>query len=597
MAVNDTVNQQIFSGDAATSVWPVTDFKVFEASHIRVIIKNTTAATLKGIAAGAFLELTYSTDFTVALASSTDLPTAPTVTITNSLYTSLAVGLQMTVLRELPQTQLVNLRDNQGTPAATYEGVFDRAVMLIQGLAGKLKRALKFADGSTQSDLVVAEPIALKYLQVNAAGNGIQMGTPSVTTTAYGGSFSFGLDASKAASPTSGDIYFAVDTNKWYKCLVGGTWTTAANFADVVAFSGAALNFAKGADIASATTTDIGAATGNYVTITGTTTITGLGTVQAGTHRWVRFSGALTLTHNATSLILPGGQNITTAAGDCALFISEGSGNWRCQFYQKASGLPIISGLPKNYIDGGIPSLNGSDPTNDLDFTACVCRSDDDTEDISVAALTKRIDAAWAAGTNQGMMDTSTIGASEDLIYIFAIKNPTTGATDFLATKTKASPTMPSGYTKKRFIKGLRWDGAKWLEFYCYGNGRVIDTWYHDANAAGLALGSTTSTSFGDFDGGDGGNECIPSSAIEAFVGFDVRSDSSSSGLGFWRPNGSAGAGGDYSGIITVDPAGANPRCRVSIKVPVDADGIFEVRAGAASSTVAGSCQGYREVR
>lgn len=97
----------------------------------------------------------------------------------------------------------------------------------------------------------------------------------------------------------------------------------------------------KGADIASATTTDLSAATGDYVVVTGTTTITGLGTAPAGVERTVRFSGALTLTHNSTSLILPGGVNITTAAGDIAVFRSEGSGNWRGISYQPASPIPV----------------------------------------------------------------------------------------------------------------------------------------------------------------------------------------------------------------------------------------------------------------
>lgn len=99
-----------------------------------------------------------------------------------------------------------------------------------------------------------------------------------------------------------------------------------------------AINEAKGADIASATTTDIGAATGNFVDVTGTTTITGLGTVQAGTRRIVRFTGALLLTYNATSLILPTSANITTVAGDTATFVSIGSGNWVCTSYQRKDG-------------------------------------------------------------------------------------------------------------------------------------------------------------------------------------------------------------------------------------------------------------------
>lgn len=99
----------------------------------------------------------------------------------------------------------------------------------------------------------------------------------------------------------------------------------------------------KGADIASATSTDIGAVEGLFHDITGDTTITGLGTVRAGILKILKFEGALTLTHNATSLILPGGANITTANGDVAFVFSEGSGNWRCLSYFKAASLYITA--------------------------------------------------------------------------------------------------------------------------------------------------------------------------------------------------------------------------------------------------------------
>ena len=104
------------------------------------------------------------------------------------------------------------------------------------------------------------------------------------------------------------------------------------------------INHAKGADIASvAGVTDIGAATGNSCDVTGTNTITGLGTVQAGTLRFVRFTGILILTHNATSLILPAAANITTAAADSAIFLSLGSGNWRCENYYRKDGTALTA--------------------------------------------------------------------------------------------------------------------------------------------------------------------------------------------------------------------------------------------------------------
>ena len=94
--------------------------------------------------------------------------------------------------------------------------------------------------------------------------------------------------------------------------------------------------------VASAATTDIGAATTRAVTITGTTTITSLG-ASANRYRVVKFSGILTLTHNATSLILISGVNIITAVGDLAEFASDASGNWTCTDYVRASGLALVN--------------------------------------------------------------------------------------------------------------------------------------------------------------------------------------------------------------------------------------------------------------
>lgn len=90
----------------------------------------------------------------------------------------------------------------------------------------------------------------------------------------------------------------------------------------------------KASDVASASSVDLGAVVGRIVDVTGTTTITSFGTVAAGFWRIVRFTGALTLTHNGTSLILPTGANITTAAGDCIIAVSLGSGNWLVTHYE-----------------------------------------------------------------------------------------------------------------------------------------------------------------------------------------------------------------------------------------------------------------------
>lgn len=102
--------------------------------------------------------------------------------------------------------------------------------------------------------------------------------------------------------------------------------------------------FAGDGTIASATTTDLSTVNDGDIAVTGTTTITGFGTLTAGIKKVLTFSGALTLTYNATSLILPGAANITTAAGDVAIMRSLGSGNWKCISYQRAANLYAVSG-------------------------------------------------------------------------------------------------------------------------------------------------------------------------------------------------------------------------------------------------------------
>jgi hypothetical protein len=107
--------------------------------------------------------------------------------------------------------------------------------------------------------------------------------------------------------------------------------------------------------IVAAATTEIGFAIGNYISVTGAgATITSLGGAQAagvpalpaGAERVVVFEDINILTHNAVSLVLPTGDDITTQAGDTATFRCEGGGNWRCISYSRASGLMV--GVP-NY--------------------------------------------------------------------------------------------------------------------------------------------------------------------------------------------------------------------------------------------------------
>ena len=95
----------------------------------------------------------------------------------------------------------------------------------------------------------------------------------------------------------------------------------------------------------SATVVDIGAATTRTVSITGVTGISSFGsTGQEGAWRFVRFASVLVIAYNATSMVLPGNNSVTTAANDSAIFYCTSPGNWVCTAYFRNTAIaPVVS--------------------------------------------------------------------------------------------------------------------------------------------------------------------------------------------------------------------------------------------------------------
>lgn len=94
---------------------------------------------------------------------------------------------------------------------------------------------------------------------------------------------------------------------------------------------------------------DLGTAGSHNVNITGTTTVTAFGSSANTTFPIynVVFASALTLTHNGTSLIIPGAANILTETGGNARVLYLGSGNWRVLDYTHGSIRPQTGQLSR----------------------------------------------------------------------------------------------------------------------------------------------------------------------------------------------------------------------------------------------------------
>lgn len=164
--------------------------------------------------------------------------------------------------------------------------------------------------------------------------------------------------------------------------------------------------------VPSATTTDIGAAASENVDISGNTTITGFGTVAEGINRKGRFTGVLTLTHNATSLILPGNADITTAANDRYEARSLGGGNWIVTKYVYANG-SVISATNATNATTTTPIKLQCRAATTANIT--LAGSAPNTLDgVTLAANDRILVKAQSTGSQNGLYYVSTLGTGSN---------------------------------------------------------------------------------------------------------------------------------------------------------------------------------------
>lgn len=100
------------------------------------------------------------------------------------------------------------------------------------------------------------------------------------------------------------------------------------NALDIDTTDGTSDRLVKSSDVAiSGGVADIGSARTERVRVTGTDGITSLGGAR-NKFRVVTFASGLTLTHSPPALSLPGGVNLTVAAGDTIIAASNQGGDW-----------------------------------------------------------------------------------------------------------------------------------------------------------------------------------------------------------------------------------------------------------------------------
>ena len=110
---------------------------------------------------------------------------------------------------------------------------------------------------------------------------------------------------------------------------------------------------------------------------------------------------------------------------------------------------------------------NTTDANNDIDFTAGNFQFSDNSGEALASAMTKRLDASWTAGTNQGGLDTGTKQANT-WYYAYAIYNPTTQVSDFIFSANATNPTLPSGFTKYKLIGAFSTNSSSIIRLFTH---------------------------------------------------------------------------------------------------------------------------------
>ena len=186
---------------------------------------------------------------------------------------------------------------------------------------------------------------------ITSFGSSATLGTIHVLK--FSNSLTLTYNATSLILPGAANITTAAGDTALAVYLGTGNWS-------VIAYTRAdgtpvAPAFGTATSLASAATTDLGTVPSHNVTVTGTTGITSFGSTASVNSPlyFVKFSGALTLTYNATSMVLPTAASITTAANDTALALYLGSGNWQVVSYHTASGAALVAAVGGTALVGG----------------------------------------------------------------------------------------------------------------------------------------------------------------------------------------------------------------------------------------------------
>ena len=323
MTVNTSdITSGPYTGTGTTDTYNY-DFRITDKSQIRVF--ETTDAGVKS-------ELTVDTDFTVSGIG--DDAGGQITRVAGNLPTDYTWYIRS----DYQSTQESAFRSQGGFFPDVHEDALDKLTFLVQQIEDRLLRSFRLSDEIDIDGTFVFEQNAAtrasNLLGFDASGNLIVVegDTGSVSVTPFAATLLDDSNADAFWTTLNAGLSAAITLSQTLNAAADVNVTGDVNVTSNVNIS-KNLKQKFGSNVASASALSLG--DGNIFNITGTTTITSIGTKGVGNVVFLRFDDVLTLTHNATDLILPGGNNIITKAGDWGIFVEYATGDWYCIAHQQ----------------------------------------------------------------------------------------------------------------------------------------------------------------------------------------------------------------------------------------------------------------------
>lgn len=323
-SIPENDRKERFIASAGQTSFPF-DFPIYAQTDLQVLRER----------ADVISTLTLGTDYTVTGAGD---QAGGSITLT----TGAAAGDILVLLSNMPTARNAKFVNGGDLPAASLESEFNRLRILFQQTNRDLQNTLLFP--STDSLMPALPPIASRagrFLAFDALGQPYAAGAPgtALDAVARAGDTMTGPLRITPGSAAAPGLTPAGDADTGIFAPAADVLAIAIEGTEIARFSAFGIKTAAPqVSVASAATLNLYAENSTNLLITGTNAISALGIAPNGYEVKLRFAASLTLTHNANSLILPGGASITTRAGDTATAISQGSGNWLVAQYTRAAG-------------------------------------------------------------------------------------------------------------------------------------------------------------------------------------------------------------------------------------------------------------------